>query len=529
VANEQGGAPPEQHELLHQLDGLLRSRIARDPGFAVLCDLLGRWLVGVSASATAAAAAAEVAPPQPAALEAEVAPPAAMPADDAAASPGQPAPATPEQLASLIETYAGRRPTATVGNLPLRHEVAPPRDVLSLEPTARRIELKADACAWAARRADALQPGGVGFEAVRAEFTTLRERASAVQPCYLWMIHHDTSFIDRDDWVRLEGCYRACAEALRTAIEFPDHYAQQPELLRLVGEAQSAIRAAMSACGAHPRWTDDEQEEVFRWCLDEGRERRIYNPFLALNHLADPSLHAGVRARVGTLREDLRQRRLREKRRREALNMIRYHLVRIDDTDCDADHDWSRVVDGVASAIDAGMATSDAQLIDLLAPVADGMPDAVLEQLAPTGVLDHIDRRAAAEESRRQVAAEARAPSIEIQKVRDALRGSRVVLIGGERRQHAKDRLEREFELAELEWASSREHQSTAPFEPLVARRETRLVLLAIRWSSHSYAEVERFCRKYDKVFVRLPGGYNPAQVARQIIEQASAALGIAT
>jgi hypothetical protein len=45
-------------------------------------------------------------------------------------------------------------------------------------------------------------------------------------------------------------------------------------------------------------------------------------------------------------------------------------------------------------------------------------------------------------------------------------------------------------------------------------------VLLAIRWSSHSYGEVRDFCEKHGKLFVRLPGGYNPNQVAHQILLQ---------
>ena len=46
------------------------------------------------------------------------------------------------------------------------------------------------------------------------------------------------------------------------------------------------------------------------------------------------------------------------------------------------------------------------------------------------------------------------------------------------------------------------------------------MVLLAIRWSSHSFGEVRSLCERYGKPLVRLPGGYNPAQVAWQILQQ---------
>jgi hypothetical protein len=102
------------------------------------------------------------------------------------------------------------------------------------------------------------------------------------------------------------------------------------------------------------------------------------------------------------------------------------------------------------------------------------------------------------------------------------LRGTTVVLIGGEIRTAAQAALEQAFELAELIWLSSEEHQSIEMFRPHVARSEVALVMLAIRWSSHSFGDIKAFCDAYEKPFVRLPGGYSPNQVARQILEQAS-------
>ena len=100
------------------------------------------------------------------------------------------------------------------------------------------------------------------------------------------------------------------------------------------------------------------------------------------------------------------------------------------------------------------------------------------------------------------------------------LSGRKVFLLGGLRRPAAKEALERAFDLSELIWFETREHESVSGFEPYVAQSDVAVVLLAIRWSSHSYGEVKQFCEKYGKAFVRLPGGYNPNQVARQILQQ---------
>ena len=46
-------------------------------------------------------------------------------------------------------------------------------------------------------------------------------------------------------------------------------------------------------------------------------------------------------------------------------------------------------------------------------------------------------------------------------------------------------------------------------------------VLLAIRFASHSFGDARTFCDRHGKPFVRLPAGYGPNQVARQILDQA--------
>ena len=48
-----------------------------------------------------------------------------------------------------------------------------------------------------------------------------------------------------------------------------------------------------------------------------------------------------------------------------------------------------------------------------------------------------------------------------------------------------------------------------------------------IRWSSHSYGDLQKFCDKYKKPILRLPGGYNPNQIVHQILTQASGRLSL--
>ncbi len=100
-----------------------------------------------------------------------------------------------------------------------------------------------------------------------------------------------------------------------------------------------------------------------------------------------------------------------------------------------------------------------------------------------------------------------------------------VVLIGGIRRREAQESLRRALGLSELIWIETKEHQSIDSFEPLIARADVAVVLLAIRWSSHAFGDVRHFCDRHDKPLVRLPGGYSPNQVAAQILAQCSGKL----
>ena len=132
----------------------------------------------------------------------------------------------------------------------------------------------------------------------------------------------------------------------------------------------------------------------------------------------------------------------------------------------------------------------------------------------------YVERAAADRAAEREDEGESGGSPGEVAEVARLLRGRRVVLIGGEPRPAAKAALERAFGLSELDWLDAPAHSSFWNFEPPIARPDTALVLLMIRWSSHSFGEVRSICEHLGKPLVRLPAGYNPAQVAFQVLQQ---------
>ena len=162
------------------------------------------------------------------------------------------------------------------------------------------------------------------------------------------------------------------------------------------------------------------------------------------------------------------------------------------------------------------MPASNTDLRDMLVPIVDDIP----EMEIPDGfqrVLGEVDRYLATQMPPAQQIV--REVSAEVQKVADLYKGKTMVLIGGDRRPHAYEALKSAFCLKELIWIATRDHESTDIFVPYIARPDVDVVLLAIRWSSHSYGDVKVICDKFGKEFYRLPAGYNPNQVAHQILQ----------
>ena len=188
---------------------------------------------------------------------------------------------------------------------------------------------------------------------------------------------------------------------------------------------------------------------------------------------------------------------------------------------------WGTIARTVDEMVRDGLPPSNAQVRELIlkvpgAPPLDGVPEGFAR------VVREVERYRNRSREPEDDAGPDPQPVPQVQEVAKLLAGKIVVLIGGKARPRRRQALEEAFELKELDWISTREHESVANFEPNVARPDVALVLLCIRWASHSFGQVKEFCDKYGKPLVRLPAGYNPNQVAVQILAQCDRQLAVA-
>lgn len=429
-------------------------------------------------------------------------------------------PAVSELLTRLTLGQRLTPSTAPAITYPTRFETGGETDLSLIE---LRCRLKAEGCRWASTRRRLMAEGAHYATEIEPKDRDIIARAKALTDCYLWMCQASgPSPSDLKLYEDVASCFDAIADVLaviRTIQDNSDAYQTEFEKsLDLLAEAQSALRVAVTRL---EYMNDHDQLQVYNWLRNTAQTHQIFiRRYMRADDLGDPARSADLISRVEQIDARLQDSKNKEKKRKKLLGKIRHKLSEISNRLPGSDANWPAVIEIVEELVNDGMAPSNRDLREMLAPVVEDWPD-VLE--IPRGfqlVIREIDRfLATCPPPAALIAAQ---PSVEVREVARLLKGKTIILLGGDRRPHAHDSLKDAFGLKELIWIETREHESLAAFIPYVARPEVAVVLLAIRWASHSYGEIKKCCEEYGKPMVRLPGGYNANQVAMQIVQQCS-------
>lgn len=393
----------------------------------------------------------------------------------------------------------------------------------SLDLVVQRVMLKHECCRWAIERRRR--------QAERADFDTfikprddeLLSRARSLPSCYVWPLDPYLPLPDDSELEMASQCYRNLARAAEHAKQVHEARAEAETLEQayaLLAEAQSAVRALMRRLELRD---DIDQEGAFRWLRQRTEVDQVYVPrHMRLYDPANPERAGDLEARLHEARDawDASRRAIEERER--LLNKVRFHAGRLRDRRVgESEHDWKVLRESIVELLTRGLPPSNVELREALLPIVEEIPEALCDDPKFQRVLRELDRFLASREMEPGPPAEERLDD-EVKQARELLRNRVVLLIGGERRVETEERLKRTFGLAELRWITTREHQSIRDFEPAIARPETALVILAIRWASHSFEGTADICARYGKAFVRLPRGYGANQIAREVLRQAS-------
>ncbi len=388
-------------------------------------------------------------------------------------------------------------------------------DLAELPVLVSRCRLKADCARLVARRL-----AGEPFNP--AEDAQLFQRANVIPNCFLWILAKAPSIGEPRIWEELAGAFDTAAamgELLTLHEQVPPDLIgpSAAEVYALAAEAQSILLYAVAATQLVRQ--DFEQVQLYIRTIEATKRLGVYiHRFLKREHRSDPATWPDLLHRITEAGARLRSFGNRDKVRKRVLNNLRYKLTKLRDNPNGHAAEWPRIAELLDEAIREGIPPSHVELRDLLMPVLDFMPDDLA--LAPTTerIFREIDRYLTDRPS--TVVATTEAPTAEVAAVARHLRGRELVLIGGLQRPGHRTALCEAFELSDVNWLAVPEHTSTTIFEAPIARDEVAVVLLATRWASHDYQNVKEYCEKYGKLFVKLPGGYSPNQVAYQILQQ---------
>lgn len=403
------------------------------------------------------------------------------------------------------------------------------RNTADFQMIIKRASLKAETCRWKVAERRGGRPGEAHGEGVTSTYEQLIERAKALNSCYLWMVQHHT--LPPDDTMEIiAGCYDNLALTAelcgRWEDENPAETKPPAELLDLGAEAQSALREALLLAS----FSDDrDQNDMFHWLRSQAEMHSIYiQRHLRVNDPADPGTWHDLQARLQGYQQFRDAEREADRNREAIRNRIRFHIDQLDDQRFDEQeaHHWSTIVSCIDDWVESHNPSSDRRLSELLIPLLDSIPEEVDLSQNAGQAFEYADRLLTAQEARDRDQPLDRprlAPDLEL--VAELLRGKVIVLIGGEAREYAQKRLERDLRVREVRWLNCKPHQSLDTFEPAIKDPDVAAVLLAIRLSSHMHGDLAPICEEYGKPFVRLPRGYGSNEVASQILAQASGKL----
>lgn len=355
-------------------------------------------------------------------------------------------------------------------------------------------------------------------------FAGLIDKARKQPNCYLWMCHRMHANREAAAWRALLDCLQAMRRALnlvQTLLKDSTHEEKLATALAMLAEAKSVLFIiAQEEFGV----SDADAYDTHEFICDTGYDRRVFvQRHMTADDVADPAQIPVLLDRIAEMEYALSQEKDALARRRQLLNQARYEIKKACETPDESASHWCKVMEVLSALLDAGMPPSNSDLRGLLLPVLDQLPDA--ELMPSNEAFRRVLREIDAHEARREqtslpVQAAPQVVTVEVERVRAALKDGVVVIIGGDCRHESRRSIMRAFQLKDLNWIVTRPHETSSQFESAVARQEVRAVLLAIRWSSHSYGDVKAFCDRYNKPLVRLPRGYGINQIAHDICQQ---------
>ena len=400
---------------------------------------------------------------------------------------------------------------------------------VDLDRVVRRSKWKAEACRWVVERRS-LDSEDAEAPRIKARESELRHGRERLEECFAWMLDPYRRLPDDARMEQIAECYENTALAATVMLELQAEGLLDPappsDLLYLLAETQSALLAALGTLDLRG---DSDQRDLFFWLKVQTTRHHIYvDRHMRLDDPADfdPAANAARAQRIHDLATVIRERRKERRRKSDLLSKVRYHQRKVLSGDPVPEHDLASIATTVEEWLEAGFPDSDRALAELVRPVGELLDDAelpaalgrVIEAAARRSSRKTPASRRSAGPSENDTGAEPR-PAVLEQAVA-LLRGRRATVFGESVDATAQASLAEHLELRDVRWVVLPTEDVEAILETEIASSDTDLVLIATRLPVDVYVTFKELCQDHEKPFVRLPSGYEPSEVAHQVLRQ---------
>lgn len=410
----------------------------------------------------------------------------------------------------VVHTADGRRVSTLEYTMPSE-------PVADLELIRRRSQWKGDALRFALDRRTA----GETSPELSAREEELRQILPTLPECYPWMLD-GPMLLPADDAVGIAAdAFDALARVAQVAHEIEIQaggLAPVSDLLYMMAEAQSGVLVAVRNLGLRG---DSDQRDLFAWLKDQTTRHRVYvDRHMRLDNPADPTKAQELLKRINDGREEFSKQINARKERGGLLDKLRYHAARAKSGELlEADRG------SIATALDQwstfGLSQRDRSLVEIAQELSR---DHALDEKLAIVLKPFLEGKTPVATKAPNPAPGAAPPA---EPARDQLAEARellgnVSLVGMHQAADGVDfsELQKVFGPKSLKPIVVEDLDDVDAVRTLVEGVEADLILLRVRLGVESYAALKEACAKKQLLFVRLPDGYDPEQVAKQVLRQ---------
>lgn len=444
---------------------------------------------------------------------------------------------TNEEIGRARGAASESHATITGAFVPGAYSAPPEVDIAVVE---KRCRLKAQACDLAVlKRQNDLSGHHDSDAEILQQLNAMVVIAKELPNCFLWTFWRERPLPDDATILTASRCYITLADAAALMRKVDDAAARgiavdDAAAMRLLAEADSALRVVLARTWIEE---DRDQVDVHHWLRRATAQRRVYiERFMTMSDPADPTQSAELAERIRATSSSVEDVARQDKAIKKPLSQVRYHsnfLSKLPAGDpAEQVEHWKKIAEGLHLLAQAHVMMSDPRIAEALAPIVTlQIPEVLSEDRELAAALQYAakprggDAEAMPDEDDDQTGS--RPWSEQVLAVREWLRGGRLVIVGGERRQAAVDQFVSAFELKEVDWIDLVEHGSSAPLRTAIQRLDTSAVLLIVKLIGHLHAEKAQQWADESKVpCAWLKADYNPERAARDILEQLAGRFG---